>query len=55
MGIRLFATQIKSRILERRVGNKGRNNNRRDSRTAVGSPSTHHRDGYQPPNHNDVC
>ena len=54
-GIRLFAQQIKYRILERQSSTRGKvNSSRRDSRTAVGSPSAHHCDGYQPPSRNGV-
>ena len=58
MGIRLFAKQIKDRILESKWSTKGKvNKSRRDSRPAVSSPgsSTQHCDGYQPPSHNGVC
>ena len=55
-GIRLLAQQIKSCILERQSSTRGKvTSSRRDSRTAAGSSGTQHRDGYQPPNHNDVC
>ena len=56
MGIRVFAKEIKDRILAHPSGTRGKANNPRpprDSRAAA-SPGTQHRDGYQPPSHDDV-
>ena len=45
-GIRLLAKQIKECILKRTLFNK-----RNNTTAAVSSPGNHHRDGYQPRNH----